>query len=59
MPTTPVSLILLASAGLGIYMFLKCLRGERNGGGMIALHLILGGAALGAARSHTGRGSYR
>lgn len=46
MSTTPVSLILLASAGLGIYMFLKFLRGERNTGGMIATHLILGAAAL-------------
>ena len=46
MSTTPVSLILLASGGLGVYMFLKFLRGEHNGGGMIATHLILGGAAL-------------
>lgn len=46
MSATPVSLILLASGGLGVYMFLKFLRGERNTGGMIALHLILGGAAL-------------
>jgi len=46
MSATPVSLILIAAAGLGIYMFLKFLRGERNGGGMIATHLILGGAAL-------------
>jgi len=46
MSTMPVSLILLASTGLGIYMFLKFLRGEGNGGGMIATHLILGAAAL-------------
>ena len=46
MSVTPVTLILLASGTLGVIMFLKFLRGERNGGGMIATHLILGAAAL-------------
>jgi hypothetical protein len=46
MSATPVTLILLAAGTLGVIMFLKFLRGERNGGGMIATHLILGAAAL-------------
>ena len=46
MTATPLTIILLGSAVLGILLFLKFLRGERGEPLWIGFHIILGAAAL-------------